>query len=112
MYWRGRYCFLIGMNYDVRTTRPGRPAFKWLILLGLLWVQFAYADHRLSHDTVDLREPCQYCIGFDRFDDTAIDAVVVDETQVFLHSLSPCSASVSCKDHLQLFGARAPPHSQ
>lgn len=39
---------------------------KWLVLVALVWTQFALAEHQFEHDAADTGHDCSFCAQFDR----------------------------------------------
>jgi hypothetical protein len=85
--------------------------FKWLILIGLLCAQIAYAGHQLSHDANDLGEQCQICTSYENFENGLSDAVCTGTMPVGTHALPTYINAREFADYQNAYGARAPPKS-
>ena len=86
-------------------------ALKWLILIGLLWAQIAFAGHQLTHDADDLGEPCQTCTSYEQFENGLSDAVCAGPLPAGTHALPTCITAREVADRLCVYSARAPPQS-
>lgn len=99
------------MISSVRNLRSGKSALKWLILIGLLWAQFAYSSHQLMHGTDELGEACQVCTGYEHFDN-ALNPAACEATIPAAASALPTSFEIlEATDRLTFYSARASPQT-
>ena len=99
------------MIVSARNLCSKNSVLKWLILIGLLWTQFAHASHQLTHGADELGEPCQICIGFDHFENALNEPVGAGTMPVAASVSSTCFAILEVADHLRVYSARASPLS-
>ena len=105
-------CLPNRVTRSVRKPDSERTALKWLILIGLLWAQFAYAGHQLAHDADDLGEPCQVCTGYGHFENALSDAVCAETVLATTTWAAPVRSVVpEVADRLRVYSARASPRS-
>ena len=97
------------VNISMRQNRPGRSALKWLILLGFMCSQFAYAGHQLSHGAEDPGEVCQICASFDRNDDALTEPALETPLTPNNNEKFAVLAGRSIVDPLPIYNARASP---
>ena len=97
------------MIVGVRNPGSGTSAFKWLILLGLLWAQVAYASHQLTHDIDELGESCRVCTGYNHFENALSDTVYAAPIPVDSSALSAPLAILPVAQRLNVYSARASP---
>ena len=95
----------------MRKDRLDHSVLKWLILVGLLWAQFAFAGHQLAHDADELGELCYICTSFDRFENALSDAGVADPIAAFANVLLPRFFNREVAGFLRVYSARASPQS-
>ena len=95
----------------VRSPGSERSALKWLILTGLLWTQFAYASHQLTHGTEELGEPCQICTSYDHSEKALSDTACPAKEPPIAFGLPTCLTILAIADHSRVYSARAPPPS-
>ena len=99
------------MIVSARNLCSKNSVLKWLILIGLLWTQFAHASHQLTHGTDELGEPCQICTGFDHFENALSEPLRAGMNPVAASVLPTCFAILELADHLRGYSARASPLS-
>ena len=99
------------MTIGVRNLRSEKSALKWLIVVGLLWSQFAYAGHQLTHGADEIGERCQICTGYDHFEDALSDAVCAATIPVAASVLPTRFAVLEAAERLRAYSARASPLS-
>ena len=99
------------MISSVSNLRSEKSALKWLILIGFLWAQFAYAGHQLVHDADELGEPCQVCTGYEHFEDALSDAACEGMIPAAASPLPIWFVILEAADSLRFYSARASPQS-
>ena len=82
---------------------------KWLILIGLLWTQFAYASHQLTHGTDEPGEPCRICTTYDYSENALSERVCAGTIPVAASVLPTRFAILDATDHHRVYSARASP---
>ena len=97
------------MITGVRNPGSTTTAFKWLILIGLLWAQVAYASHQLTHEFDELGESCRICTGYDHFENAVSGAVCKAPIPVASSSLPTSFAILEVAERLNVYSARASP---
>ena len=99
------------MIVSARNLRSQNSLLKWLILIGLLWIPFAYASHQPTHGTDELGDPCQICAVYDHFEKALSEPVRAGTIPVAASVLPTCFAILEIADHLRVYSARASPLS-
>ena len=99
------------MISSTRNYRSEKSALKWLILIGLLSAQLAYADHQLKHGADELGEPCQVCTGYEHCENALSDAACETTIPASATALPTGFAVLEVTDRLRSYSARAPPPS-
>ena len=97
------------MTYLARQRTSEKSAFKWLIFIGLLIAQFAYASHLPAHDIDELGEACQVCTSFQNFEDAVSDTGVSPAMPAASIALPFHFSEVEVAEYSRVFSARAPP---
>ena len=97
------------MPVCVQNPRSGKSALKWLLLIGLLCAQFAYASHQLTHDAEELGESCQFCTGFEQFENALADDVSAGTVPVGTIALRPRFNTLETSGCPRVYSARASP---
>ena len=93
----------------MRNLRSEKSALKWLILIGLLWTQSAYASHQLTHGADELGKSCQICAGYEYFEKALSNADCASTIPATASALSTSFAIREIADHLRVYSARASP---
>ena len=96
---------------SVRNPESEKSALKWLILIGLLCAQMAFASHQMAHDADDLGDTCQSCSGFERVEDGVSDTAVAITFPAATTQLSPSPAGRDITSIPQVYSARASPEA-
>ncbi len=99
------------MIVSARNIASEASALKWLILIGLLWAQVAYASHQLTHDVDELGETCRICTGYHHFENALSDAVCAAPMPAVSSALPALFAIPTAPERPYVYGARAPPPS-
>ena len=97
------------MIVSAHNTLSEKSALKWLIAIGLLWAQFAYADHQLAHEADSIDEPCQICATCEQLENALSDAVYVGALPAAAHNVPDLSGGDDVMSDPRVYGARASP---
>lgn len=63
-------------SLPIETVAPRRGRLLYVVLLGLAWLQLAYASHQFEHTAADLSDSCAVCSNFERLEYSVVPAVV------------------------------------
>lgn len=99
------------MFSSARNLRSETSALKWLILIGLLCAQTAYAGHQIAHGIDELAETCQVCTGYEHFETALSDEVYASPLPATPGALSTCFAILEAVDRQRFYSARASPQT-
>lgn len=91
------------------TAAPRRGRLLYVVLLGLAWLQLAYASHQFEHAAGELADSCAVCSNFERLEHSvapAIDAAQLPQAHPVFASAPVCSLHTRFERH---YSSRAPP---
>ena len=97
------------MTISIRSFRPQASALRWLILIMLLWAQFAYSGHQLVHSVDEPGSTCQICIGCDRLDDAMSEPACSNPVPSALSAAPSGFTLLEYAERPRYYGARASP---
>lgn len=91
------------------TAAPRRGRLLYVVLLGLAWLQLAYASHQFEHAAGELTDSCAVCSNFERLEHSvapAADAGHLCQAHPVFLPTTERSLHVRCERH---YSSRAPP---
>lgn len=90
-------------------TRTKRLTVKWAILAGLLWAQFALAEHAHEHAVGEFSHACDICQHLDSGDSAVPDSVPARAIQMPALAAESAGVAIVSTEPFPHYSARASP---